>query len=100
MTRMRMAAAGLMMAALAGTAGCASMREKMGMDSSDGMSASGMEASGTMAASGGMQMSEADKRMMASCMAMTKDQMMKNRRCQDMAKMHPEMMNKGTTNPM
>jgi hypothetical protein len=82
-------AAGMMMTALAATAGCAGMRDKMGMNSSD-----------SMAMSGGMKMSEADKKMMASCMAMTPDQMMKNARCQEMAKMHPEMMKKDASNPM
>ncbi len=83
MGRMRMAAAGLMMAALAGTAGCASMRESMGMER-DRM---GMES--------GMQMSEADMRMMASCKAMTREAMMKNSKCMEMMRMHPEMMKDG-----
>lgn len=85
MGRMRMAAVGVALAALAGTAGCAGMREDMGM-SSEKMD-------------GGMQMSQADKQMMASCMAMTSEQMMQNKKCQDMAKMHQEMMNKGMTPP-
>ena len=85
MGRMRMAAVGVALAALAGTAGCAGMREDMGM-SSEKMD-------------GGMQMSEADKQMMASCMAMTSEQIMQNKKCQDMAKMHQEMMNKGMTPP-
>ncbi len=99
MGRIRMVAAGMMMTALAGTAGCAGMQDKMGASGEMG-AAGAMESSGSMGMSGGMQMSEADKKMMASCMAMPRDQMMKNARCQEMGKMHPEMMNKGTNNPM
>lgn len=90
MGRMQLVAAATLTAALIGTAGCASMQDKMGR--SGDMEAMGM--------SEGMQMSDADKKMMASCMAMSRDQMMKNAKCQAMAKMHPEMMNKGMNNPM
>jgi hypothetical protein len=95
-----MLAASMMMTALAGAAGCAGMGDKMGASGEMGARAGGMESSGSMGMSGGMQMSEADKKMMASCMAMTRDMMMKNAKCQAMMKMHPEMMNKGMNNTM
>ncbi len=82
MDRMRMAVAGGLMMALATTAGCAGMREGMGMDR--------MNSSERM---GAREMSAADRQMMASCMAMTHEQMMANRRCAEMAKKHPEMHN-------
>ena len=98
MGRMHMAAAGLLMAAL--TTGCAGMNQ-------DGMSAeagsmgsesmgSGAMASGSAHASGGMnhsgmQMSAADHQVMTQCMAMSREAMMRNARCAEMARMHPEM---------
>ncbi|MBW3560726.1 MAG: hypothetical protein KY449_13385, partial [Proteobacteria bacterium] len=82
------------MTALAGTAGCASMQDKMNASGEMGAAAGGMESSGGMGMSGGMRMSDADKKMMASCMAMDHEQMMGNSRCAEMAKMHPEMHNR------
>lgn len=42
----------------------------------------------------GMEMSDADKRKMASCMKKSQDAMMKDSKCAAMMQAHPEMMSK------
>lgn len=48
--------------------------------------------SGSMSSDKGMKMSAADMRMMKSCKRMSHDKMMKNQKCMDMMRMHPDMM--------
>ena len=50
---------------------------------------------GEMSSDKGMNMSAADKKMMAKCQGMSHDMMMKNKGCMKMMKMHPDMMKGG-----
>lgn len=85
MMRMKMAAVGLAIAALAATTGCASTRDG-GMAGGDSMKSS-MPMS--------MSMSPAEKEVMASCKAMSHDAMMQDAKCKQMMKMHAGMMKDG-----
>jgi hypothetical protein len=78
MRHITMAAASLAAAALAGCAATATTTAR-----SDAAMRSGTMRHG--------QMTQAERDLMARCMAMPHDQMMRNQQCVDLAKRHPEM---------
>ena len=62
---------------------------------SGGAMPSGSMSSGSMSSEGDMKMTPADMKMMKSCKAMSHSRMMKNAKCMEMMRMHPDMMKSG-----